>query len=68
MSNTFRWYDSFGKQYSKSRRLCKRDRGSFATVNRWEKGKTKPTFSTRRKIDDYCKKRLIDFDVTCAND
>lgn len=41
---------------------------SFATVNRWETGKTKPTFSTRRKIDDYCKKRLIDFDVTCAND
>ncbi len=49
MSNTFRWYDSFGKQYSKSRRLCKRDMGSFATVNRWEKGKTKPTFSTREK-------------------
>ena len=22
---------------------------SFSTVNRWEKGKTKPTFSTREK-------------------
>ena len=34
---------------------------SFATVNRWETGKTKPTFSTRRKIDAVSVKQVATF-------
>ena len=36
---------------------------SFATVNRWESGKTKPTYKTMKLIDDFCRNRGIDFDV-----
>lgn len=36
---------------------------SFATVNRWESGKTKPTYKTMKLIDGFCKKRHIHFDV-----
>ena len=37
---------------------------SFATVNRWESGKTKPTYKTMKLIDDYCRNNCIDFDVS----
>ena len=37
---------------------------SFATVNRWESGKTKPTYRTMRLIDDFRKKNNIVFDVS----
>jgi len=37
---------------------------SFATVNRWESGKTKPTYKTMKMIDDFCKQHNIDFDVS----
>ena len=36
---------------------------SFATVNRWESGKTKPTYKTMKLIDDFCKNHNIDFDI-----
>ncbi len=36
---------------------------SFATVNRWESGKTKPTYKTMKLIDQYCRKNSIDFDI-----
>ncbi len=36
---------------------------SFATVNRWENGKTQPTYKTLRMIDDYCKRNHINFNV-----
>ena len=36
---------------------------SFATVNRWESGKTKPTYKTMKLIDDFCKKQGINFDI-----
>ena len=36
---------------------------SFATVNRWESGKTKPTYKTMKLIDDFCKANCIDFDI-----
>ena len=36
---------------------------SFATVNRWESGKTKPTYKTMKLIDSFCKKQGIDFDI-----
>lgn len=36
---------------------------SFATVNRWETGKTKPTIKAMKLIDEYCKKNNIDFNV-----
>ena len=37
---------------------------SFATVNRWESGKTKPTYKTMKLIDGYCRRNNIDFDIT----
>ena len=36
---------------------------SFATVNRWESGKTKPTYKTMKLIDIFCKSHNIDFDI-----
>ena len=36
---------------------------SFSTVNRWETGKSKPSYKTMKLIDDYCKARKIDFDI-----
>ena len=37
---------------------------SFTTVNRWESGKCKPTFKTMKLIDDFCKAKGIDFDIS----
>ena len=37
---------------------------SFTTVNRWETGKSKPSYKTMKSIDDFCKKNGIDFDIT----
>lgn len=37
---------------------------SFATINRIESGKSKPTYKTMKLIDDYCKKNAINFDIT----
>lgn len=37
---------------------------SFATVNRWEAGKTKPTYKTMKLIDEYCRKNNINFDIS----
>ena len=36
---------------------------AFSTVNRWETGKAKPNYKTMKLIDDFCKKRNIDFNV-----
>lgn len=37
---------------------------SFATVNRWESGKSKPNFKTMKLIDTFCEAQGIDFDVS----
>ncbi len=37
---------------------------SFATVNRWESGKSKPNFKTMKLINTFCEARGIDFDVS----
>lgn len=37
---------------------------SFATVNRWESGKSKPNFKTMRLINNFCEAHGIDFDVS----
>ena len=37
---------------------------SFTTVNRWECGKSKPSYKTMKLIDDYCKANNIDFDIS----
>ncbi|MGN0177861.1 MAG: helix-turn-helix domain-containing protein [Monoglobaceae bacterium] len=37
---------------------------SFTTVNRWETGKSKPSYKTMKLIDDYCKSNNIDFDIS----
>ena len=36
---------------------------SFATVNRWETGKSKPTIKAMKLIDEYCKKNDIDLNI-----
>lgn len=36
---------------------------SFSTINRWEKGKTQPSFKTLRQIDEFCKKEHIEFNT-----
>lgn len=40
---------------------------SFTTVNRWEAGKSKPSYKTMKLIDDYCKAKGIDFDISKKN-
>ena len=37
---------------------------SFTTVNRWETGKSKPSYKTMKLIDDYCKVNSIEFDIS----
>lgn len=37
---------------------------SFATVNRWETGKSMPNLKAMKLIDEYCKKNNIDFDIS----
>jgi DNA-binding transcriptional regulator YiaG len=32
---------------------------SFATVNRWEKGKTKPSKLARRQLDQLCEDKNV---------
>jgi len=34
---------------------------SFATVNRWESGKTKPTYKTLKILAEYCERNGIAF-------
>ncbi len=36
---------------------------SFTTVNRWESGKSKPSYKAMKQIDDFCKSHNIDFDI-----
>jgi len=37
---------------------------SFSTVNRWEKGKTLPTYKAMQAIEQFCLQRNIDFQGT----
>lgn len=39
---------------------------SFATVNRWEKGKAKPTIKTMRQINSFCQKNNLVFNINHA--
>lgn len=39
---------------------------SFATINRWEKGKSKPTIKTMRLINAFCQKNDLAFNVSEA--
>ncbi len=50
-------------QFLSQESLAKELGVSFATVNRWESGKTKPTYKTLKLINDYCQKNDIIFDV-----
>ena len=36
---------------------------SFTTVNRWETGKSMPSYKTMKLIDEFCKKNQVDFDI-----
>lgn len=35
---------------------------SFATVNRWEKGRHEPTITQKRKIREFCRKHKIEWE------
>ena len=35
---------------------------SFATVNRWEAGKTRPEISSMKKIKQFCNDNILSFD------
>lgn len=37
---------------------------SFSTVNRWETGKTLPTYKAMKSIEQFCKKHSINFENT----
>lgn len=39
---------------------------AFTTVNRWECGKSRPTYRTLKLIDAFCKERSIDFNIENA--
>ena len=49
------------KQFLSQESFAKELGVSFATVNRWESGKTKPTYKTMKLIDEYCRKNNIVF-------
>ena len=34
---------------------------SFSTVNRWENGKTLPTYRAMNSLEKFCKEKTIDF-------
>lgn len=36
---------------------------SFTTVNRWESGKSKPSYKTMKLIDNFCKDHNIDYKI-----
>ena len=36
---------------------------SFSTVNRWEKGKAKPSYSAMQKITSFCEKHSLVLDI-----
>lgn len=36
---------------------------SFATVNRWESGKSKPSYKTMKIISEFCTQNSIEFNV-----
>lgn len=52
------------KQFLSQEAFAKELGISFATVNRWESGKTRPTYKTMKLIDSYCRSNNIDFDIT----
>ena len=37
---------------------------AFTTVNRWENGKSLPNYKARRAINEFCKERDINYDIT----
>ena len=39
---------------------------SFTTVNRWECGKSKPSYKAMKQIDEFCKANNIEYDITTA--
>ncbi len=36
---------------------------SFATVNRWEKSHTEPSFKAKQKLKEFCVKQNIKIDI-----
>ena len=37
---------------------------SFTSVNRWETGKSTPSYKAMKQINDFCKAHDIDYDIT----
>ena len=41
---------------------------AFTTVNRWENGKSKPSYKAMKALNDYCKKYSIDVSIADKED
>ena len=41
---------------------------AFTTVNRWENGKSKPSYKAMKALNDYCKKYSIDVSIADIED
>lgn len=50
-------------QFLSQESLAKELGVSFATINRWEQGKTKPTYKTLKLLAEYCEKHSISFTI-----
>lgn len=37
---------------------------SFTSVNRWETGKSTPSYKAMKQIDDFCKSHGIEYDIS----
>ena len=37
---------------------------NLTTYEKWETGKSKPSYKTMKLIDDFCKSNNIDFDIS----
>lgn len=62
-------FSEFIKKFRQSRFLSQEDFAkeigvSFTTVNRWETGKSKPTYRTKQLINNYCLEKNIAIDLS----
>lgn len=52
----------YENNFIQTKMLAKELGVSFATINRWENGKIKPSFLMEKRFSDYCERKEIRFD------
>lgn len=40
---------------------------SYSTINRWEREHTKPNYHAMKRIDEYCQRHNIEFNVSAKS-